>query len=91
MVSGVSSLCQMVSGGCLCIDKYFQGIRCYSNSTVKPLWSSGKTLAANAGGGRGFELHWSKICFSHFILFRVKCEELFCITNIKLLKLILNY
>ena len=26
--------------------------------------------------------------FSHFTLFRVKCEELFCKTNIKLLKLI---
>ena len=34
----------------------------------------------------------SKIRFSHATLFtsRVKCEELFCKTNIKLLKLILN-
>ena len=29
-----------------------------------------------------------KICFSHFTLIRVECEELFCKTNIKLLKLI---
>ena len=29
-----------------------------------------------------------KICFSHFTLFRVECEELFWKTNIKLLKLI---
>ena len=26
MVSGVSSLCQVVSGGCLCGEKYFQGV-----------------------------------------------------------------
>ena len=26
-------------------------------------------------------------CFSHFTLIRVKCEEMFCKTNIKLLKL----
>ena len=28
-----------------------------------------------------------KICFSHFTLFSVECEKLFCKTNIKLLKL----
>ena len=27
-----------------------------------------------------------KICLSHFTLIRVECEELFCKTNIKLLK-----
>ena len=31
-----------------------------------------------------------KICFSHFTLIRVKCEKLFCKTNIKVLKLILK-
>ena len=29
--------------------------------------------------------------FSHFTLFRVECEELFCKTNVKLLKLILEF
>ena len=49
--------------------------------------SSGKTLAANAGG-RGFEFYRGQNCFSHFTLFRVVCEELFCKT-IKLIKLYL--
>ena len=26
MVSGVSSLCQVVSGGCLCGERYLQGV-----------------------------------------------------------------
>ena len=29
----------------------------------------------------------AKFCFSHFTLIRVKCEELFCKSNIKLFKL----
>ena len=32
-----------------------------------------------------------KICFSHFTLFRMECEELFFKTNIKLLNYIENY
>ena len=57
-----------------------------SFSTVRPLWSSGKTLAANTGGG-GFEPHpGHKNLFFTFYCIRVKCEELFCKTNIKLLK-----
>ena len=60
---------------------------------MRPSWSSGKTLAANAGG-RGFESHRGiegKIRFSQFTLFnRVECEKLFCKTNIKLKLLKLN-
>ena len=50
--------------------------------------SSGKKLAANAGG-RGFESYRGhKNLFFTFYSIRVKCEKLFCKTNIKLLKLI---
>ena len=74
--------------------KYFQCISILASVlfvlTVRPLWSSGKTLAANAGG-RGFEPHRGhKNLFFTFYSIRVKCEELFCKTNIKLLKLIKN-
>ena len=63
-------------------------LRCCSFSTVRPSWSSGKTLAAN-GGGRGFESHRGQI--SKFTLFYiVECEKLFCKTNIKLKVLKLN-
>ena len=55
-------------------------------------WSSGKTLAADAGN-HGFESSnhtEGKICFSYFTIyvFRVECEELFCKTNIKLQKVL---
>ena len=54
---------------------------------MRPLWSSGKTLAANAGG-RGFTSHRGhKHLFFTFYSIRVECDELFCKTNIKLLKL----
>ena len=60
---------------------------------VRPSWSSGKTLAANAGG-RDFEISnptEGKICFSQFtLLYRVECEKLFCKTNIKLKVLKVN-
>ena len=53
---------------------------------MKVLWSSSKTLprmqevvGSNPIAG--------KICFSHFTLFRAKCEELFCKTNIKIIKI----
>ena len=47
-----------------------------------------ETLAPNAGG-RGFEPHRRhKNLFFTIYSFRVECEELFCKTNIKLLKLI---
>ena len=39
--------------------------RCCLFSTVKPLWFSGKTLAANAGG-RGFESHRGQNLFFTF-------------------------
>ena len=59
---------------------------------MRPSWSSGKTLAANAEGS------WVRIpprakfvFFSQFTLFyRVECEKLFCKTNIKLKVLKLN-
>ena len=55
-----------------------------SFSTLKPSWSSGKKLAANAGG-RGFKSHLGQTLFLQFTLFyRVKCEKLFCKNNIKL-------
>ena len=59
-----------------------------TKASVKPLWSSGKTLATNAGG-RGFDFHWGQnlFFFSHFTLFKVECEELFCKTNIKTIKI----
>ena len=38
--------------------------------------------------GRGFESHQGQNLFSHFTLNRVKCEKLFCKTNIKLLSII---
>ena len=41
-----------------------------------------EVVVSNPTGGEG------QISFSHFPLFRVECEELFCKTNIKLLKLI---
>ena len=59
---------------------------CCSFSTVRPLWSSGKTLATNAGC-RGFEPHRGhKNLFFTIYSIRVKCEELFYRINIKLLK-----
>ena len=55
--------------------------RCCSISTVRPWWSSGKTLAANAGG-RGFESHRGhKNLFFTFYSIRVKREELCCKTT----------
>ena len=46
-------------------------------STAKPLWSSGKTLAANAGN-RGFESHRGQnLFFTVYSIIRVNCEELF--------------
>ena len=47
---------------------------------MRPLWSSPRTLAANAGG-RGFESHRGKNMFFTFYSTRVECEELFCKTN----------
>ena len=38
----------------------------------------------------GFEFHPGQYCFAYFTLFRVEFEELFCKTNVKLLKLIIN-
>ena len=38
--------------------------------------------------GRGSNPTGCKICFSHFTLFRVECEEMFCKTNIKLQKVL---
>ena len=38
-----------------------------SISTVKPLWTSGKTFAANAGG-RGFESHREQNLFFTFYI-----------------------
>ena len=65
--------------------------RCCSFYTVTPLWSSGKTLAANAGGC-GFESHRGhKHLFFTFYSIRVKCEKLFCKTNIKQLKSIVPF
>ena len=47
---------------------------------MRPSWSSGKTLAANAGG-RGFESHkWQNLLIT-FHSIRVECEELFGKTN----------
>ena len=60
--------------------------------TARPQVSHGRerttpTLAANEGG-RGFESdRGHKILFFTFYFIRVKCEELFCKTNIKLLRL----
>ena len=52
---------------------------CCSFSTVRPLWSSGKTLAANAWGHR-FESHRGhNILFFTFYSIRVKCEEFCCV------------
>ena len=51
MISRVSSLCQIISGGCLCRDKYFKGISIFVSvlfnlyRDAMPLWSIGKTLA----------------------------------------------
>ena len=59
----------------------------FNISIVKPLCSSGKTLAANAGG-RGFEFHRGNNLLVTFTIFRMEREELFRKTNIKLLKLI---
>ena len=59
--------------------------RCCSFSTVRPSWSSGKTLTANAGG-LGFESHRGQNLFSTFYSIKVECEELFYKTN-KTLKL----
>ena len=92
MISGVSSICQMVSSGCLCreiFSMYFNislGV-VRSLPFVWPLWSSCKTFASNAVG-RGFEpRRRHKILFSTFYSIRVEFEELFCKTNIKLWKL----
>ena len=91
MVSGVSSKCQMVSGGCLCREillmHFYIRLGVVRSLQWGPLWSSGKTLAVNAGG-RGFESHRGhKNLFFTFYSIRVECEKLFCKTNIKLLKL----
>ena len=48
------------------------------------LWSSGKTLAANAGG-RGFDSHRGQNSFFTIYSIReVECEKLFCKTNLTL-------
>ena len=70
--------------------KYFQCISILASVLFvlyrEPMWSSGKTLAANAGG-REFESHRGhNNLFFTFYSIRVECEELFCKTNIKLLK-----
>ena len=50
---------------------------------MRPLWSSGKTLAANAGG-RGFEPTKGTKCFSHFTLLKWNVKNCFVKLNIKL-------
>ena len=47
----------------------------------------GKTFAANAGG-RGFNSHRGQNLFFTLYSINVVCEEMFCKTNIKLVKLI---
>ena len=81
MVSGVSSLCQMVSRGCLCGERYFQGVLILTSVLFvlyrRPSWSSGKTFAANAGG-RGFESHRGQnlFVFHNLLYFIVEGEKL---------------
>ena len=76
----------MVSDWCLCKEKYFQASSILASVlflfTVRPLWSSGKMLAANSG--RGFDFTEGKFVFHILLNFRVECKELFCKTNIKL-------
>ena len=82
MVSGVSSLCQVVSGmWCLCREKYFQIILILASVlfvlyrealVVRRLPRMQEVVSSNPTE--------SKICFSHFTLFRVECKELFCKT-----------
>ena len=57
--------CHMIPMSC----NYLSGYSVFSFSTVAPLWSSGKTLVANAGG-RGFESHRGhKILFFTCLLY----------------------
>ena len=57
----------MVSGGCLYRKNTFKVFHILASVLfvlyVRPSWSSGKTLAANAGG-RGFDPTEGKICFT---------------------------
>ena len=68
--------------------RYFQRISILDSvlsfSTVRLLWSSGKTLAANSGA-RGFESNQGhKIWFSHFTLLEWNVKNWFCKTDKKL-------
>ena len=66
------------------------------NKFLCPRWGSNPRPPAFAArrltathGGRGFEPHRGhKNLFFTFYSIRVECEELFCKTNIKLLKLL---
>ena len=72
MVSGVSSLCQMVSGGCLCreiLSRYFH----ISLGVVRSLPYGPRGLAVRPEG---------KICFSHFTLLEWNVKNCF----VKLIK-----
>ena len=62
--------------------KYFESISLQRHPPENFSRSSGKTLAANAGG-RGFESHLGQnlLFFFTFHSIRVECEELFSKTN----------
>ena len=88
MISWVSSLCQIISGGCLCRDKYFKAITIFV-SVLFNLYRDAlvvyrENACANAGD-LGFEFHREQICVS-ILLYWVECKELFWKTNIKLLE-----
>ena len=60
------------------LSKYLITILASRFSSVRPLWSSGKSLAANAGSNPTD----SKICFSHFTLFTVEWNVKNCLVNL---------
>ena len=58
------------------MEKYFQGVLILGSVLfvlyVRPSWSNGKTLAANAGG-RGFESHRGQnLVFFHNLLYFIE-------------------